>query len=133
LEISLESIPVVFAKVRGKKGVRELKAIISPSSKYSVITNKDALQMGYDVIARRGGVSAALAVTASGIIKGSMVKIDEISVADCTAKNVDSLCYELPEAAGADLILGQTFLDNFYLTFDYKKKVLQLMPPQEGS
>lgn len=87
--------------------------------------------MGYDVIARRGGVSAALAVTAGGIFKASVVNIDEISVGDCSVKNVLSLCYELPEPAGADLLLGKTFLENFSLTFDYDAKALHMVPRTE--
>ena len=131
MEIPLAPIPLVFAKVKGKRGVRELRAIVSPSSEYTVITNKDALQLGYDVFARRGGVSGVLAVTASGIFKASKVTIDEIGTGECIAKNVDSLCYEIPEPSGADLILGKTFLEGFSLEFDYGKKVLRMVQPRE--
>lgn len=130
MEIPLAPIPVVFAKIRGKKGVRELKAVISPASEYTVITNKDALQTGYDVLMGRE-TGGALAVTAGGIMKASMVKIEEISVGDCSAKGVEALCYELPEPAGADLILGKTFLENFTLTFDYARKLLKMVPREE--
>lgn len=131
MEISLAPIPIVFAKIRGKKGVRELKAIISPASEYTVITNKDALQTGYDFSVGRDG-GGALVITAGGIMKAAIVKIEEISVGECSAKGVEALCYELPEPAGADLILGRTFLKNFSLLFDYSRDVLRMLPLQQS-
>lgn len=128
MEIPLAPIPVVFAKIRGKKGVRELKAIISPASEYTVVTPRDAMQTGYDVLMTNRKMSGALAITAGGIMKASVARIEEIDVGDCSAKDVEVLCYELPEHAGADLILGKTFLENFSLTFDYSKNLLRMVP-----
>ena len=131
MEVPLSPLPVVFAKVRGKKGLRELRAIISPASEYTVISNRDALQMGYDAFLARG--AGALAITPGGIIKAAVVKIEEISVGDCSAKGVEALCYELPEPAAVDVILGKTFLENFSLVFDYGEKVLKMVPHAEAS
>ena len=127
LDIPLANPPVVFAKVRGRNGSRELRAIISPASEYTILSSKDALQLGYNPMVARG-LGQALAITPGGIMKAAMIKIEEIDVGDYSVKGVGALCYELPEPAAADLILGKTFLEKFSVSFDYDANVLHIAP-----
>jgi predicted aspartyl protease len=124
MNISLSPVPSLFAKVNGRNGTRELRAIVSPSSNYTVISLRDALQLGYSVI-WRSPASSAIAITLGGIMRTAKLKLDEVSIgAGFMAKSVEALSYELPEPSGVDMILGKSFLKDFKLTFDYSKDTL---------
>ncbi len=120
-----------FVRIAGPKGCHELKAVLDTGSVWCTIPTVDARELGYDAffdpIANRG--DGALALTQSGTFEVGKLKLQKVSVADISAENIDALVYELPRMAGADMILGLSFLERFRLNIDYAEGFLSLEKP----
>lgn len=127
----MSPLPSVFARVKGKSGTRELRAIISPLSDLTVICLRDALQLGYEVV-WRSPTSSVVAITPGGIMQAAKLVLDEVSIGTrLVSKSVESLAYELPEPSGADMILGKSFLKAYRLNFDLAMDVLTIEEPNQ--
>lgn len=129
-------MPVFFARVIGPKGYRELKAVISTGCKYCMAGYKDIREIGYDnvpypgVFVEHAGLvpNGVWIVTTGSINQCSLTELDEISIGDVSAKKVATLIYNPPQESGVDLILGESFLKNFSVHFDYGNRTLKIEP-----
>ena len=121
---------LLFVRIKGKKGIRELQAVLDTGSEYSRIPLGIARQLGYEAYIDteiEAGVGKQV-VTQGLIFEANEIVIEEISVADLVAKNVKALAYDLPRIAGVEALLGISFLKNFRTTIDYKKGYLSIEP-----
>jgi predicted aspartyl protease len=121
---------LVFMRVKGKNGVRELRAIIDTGSQYSVISFQDARRLGYeayfDIVSDPGGGTRTL--TQAGIIEVDEISLEEVSIGELVAKDVKTLAFDLPKFGRTEAILGLSFLKNFKTTIDFKQGFLTLEP-----
>lgn len=121
---------LLFVRIKGKKGIRELQAVLDTGSEYSRIPLGIARQLGYEAYIDteiEAGVGKSV-VTQGLIFEANEIVIEEITVADLVAKNVKALAYDLPRIAGVEALLGINFLKNFRTTIDYKKGYLSIEP-----
>ncbi len=120
-----------FVRIKGPGGVRELRAILDTGSSCCTIPIVDARELGYDAfydpLANKG--EGSLALTQGGILDVQPLTLQEISVAEISAVNVEALAYQLPRLSGADMILGISFLQHFKLTLDFKNGEVRLEKP----
>jgi predicted aspartyl protease len=134
IEIPLKSPLTFFVRLKGERGVRELRATLKPFATLTVVPYRDMLRLGYPVVfdprvPQRG--DGRLVATMQGEIEVPPVTVDEIMVGDLVAKNVESVAYDLPNYLGTDVILGESFLKNFVWTLDYHRKVIRIEAPSE--
>ena len=130
LKIQPDKPITLFVRVKGRKGIRELRAVLDLGSEYSIIPLQDAVKLGNIAFWNPDPEPSELtyAVTNACIIEGYEVVMEEIGVADAVAKNVKALAYDIPKLAGVEAILGLSFLKNFKTTIDYKKGYLTIEP-----
>ncbi|MDG7001455.1 MAG: hypothetical protein JRN15_20350 [Nitrososphaerota archaeon] len=136
MKLLLKDPMIVFARVKGKNGrVRELSALLDYNSHFSWMLRKDAVDVGYpEAINRPEDYEAVAArrtphiISGRGLELGILVKIDEVSIGNLVAKNVDAITLKLdfPMMLPIDLILGRNFLENFTLTVNSKEGYLLL-------
>lgn len=126
---------VVYARFKGPNGLRrELRTLVRPGAPYCFIDRDDAARMGFPQALLEPGpmqyemrnAKVPLISTAMGFIEGPLFVLPEISLGDLSAKGVQTLCYDLPDASHIDAVLGETFLRNFVVSFDYRKGELRI-------
>lgn len=114
-----------------------MSSLLDPNFAYSVILSRDAIDIGYPNASHRpvdleriNPKLAPYVLGLRGIERSVLVTLAKVSVGGLVARNVDALVLELDliRMLPVDLILGHTFLKNFKVTLDYRKKVLQLVP-----
>ncbi len=130
LKINPDEPITAFVRIKGEKGVREVRAIIDTGSLYSVIPLQDARRLGYDAYFDLsadpdGGTKA---VTKGGIVQADEIILEEVAIGDLVAKDVTTLVIELPNFARIEAVLGISFLKNFKTTIDFKEGFLTLEP-----
>ena len=134
LKIEKDKLITFFVRVKGPRGTRELRAALDTGSLLCTVPVVDARELGYDCfydpLANKG--EGALAITQGGILDVAPVVLEEISVADLSAKNVGALAYNLPTMSGIDMILGLSFLKHFKITIDYMRDYLEMIPFDTG-
>lgn len=130
LKIEPDRPIMLFVRVKGRKGVREYRAVLDTGSQYSVIPLQDARELGYEAYCdpEAEPSSGTRGVTKSDIIEADEIELEEVSVADLVAKNVKALAYHLPRMGGVEATLGLSFLKNFKTTIDYKAGYLTIEP-----
>jgi hypothetical protein len=136
MKFALKDPMLVTARLESESGVvRELTSIFDFNSPYCTILGRDAIDMGYSRAANRPSdeerdhpEDTIRFVTMSGIQRGIRVKLRKVSVGDLVARNVDAVALELehPRFVTYDFLLGRTFLKNFKMTVDVKRKSLSL-------
>ena len=128
--ISANEPITLFVRIKGNKGTRELRAILDTGSQFCVVPMVDAIQLGYDAYFVPGDEpgEGTIVATQGCIIESREIVLEEISVGDLVAKDVQAFCHELPRISGLEVVLGLSFLKNFKTTIDYKKGVLTLEP-----
>jgi len=135
ISLPLSSPPLLLAKFTGPNGLkRELRTMVRPGAPYCVIDREDAYEMGFlQAVMDYGPMHYELPperipwmATTTGIFEAPLFTLAEVSVGDLSAKNVGTLAYDLPDVTRVDAILGETFLSNFTVVFDYRKQQLRL-------
>jgi hypothetical protein len=135
-EFKLKDPMILFARIKGKNGkVRELSCILDFNAHYSWILRKDAVDLGYPEVINRPEDYEAVArnmtphvLSGRGLELGILARLNEVSIGDLVAKNVDAIALKLdiPLMLPVDLILGRNFLDNFKMTVDARTSSLVL-------
>jgi len=129
MELPLKTPITFFVRIKGETGVRELRAVLDTGSAYTLIPKKDAIQLGYqawyDPLISDSG-QGVKTVMGSIIIAAPFIILQEVSVGELTAKNVEAVAWDMPRPSGADVLLGLSFLKNFTITIDYKKGILRI-------
>lgn len=117
-----------FVHIKGKKGVREYRAVLDTGSEYCVIPIQDARDLGYeayfDPISDAGRGTTVLSKT--DMIELAEIELEEVSVADIVAKNVKTVTHYVPKYAGVEVTLGLSFFKNFKTTLDYNSNYLTI-------
>ncbi len=137
MKLPLKEPALVTARVEGRMGVvRELSSIINFNSPYCTILSMDAVDMGYAQAGNKHPDEERLHPEAvprftemRGIERGILVKLQKVSVGSLVAKDVEAVVLELetPRFITFDFMLGRSFLRNFKLTVDVKKKSISLV------
>ena len=130
LKITPDRPIMFFVRVKGRKGVREYRALLDTGSEYSIIPLQDARDLGYDAYcdpASDPGLGT-LAMTKTDMAELDEIVLEEVGVADLVAKNVKALACDLPRFGGVEATLGLSFLKNFKTTIDYNKGYLTIEP-----
>jgi len=106
--------PRVLAFIRGpKEKTVEVSAVLDTGSYIVLIKPKVAKFLGYDL----EKAQETILYSVSGMFNARKLVLEEVSVGDCEAKNVDAVCFELPSARiGA--LLGLNWINRFRITFD---------------
>ncbi len=124
-----KEVPITFfVRIKGPRGVRELRAVLDTGSSLCTIPTTDAREIGYeafyDPIVNKG--EGVYTLTQTGILDAGPLTLEEISVADLSAKNVPAIACNLPRMGGIDMILGLSFLNNFKTTIDFNQGYLTI-------
>lgn len=136
MKFKIKDPMIITARVKGKYNrVRELTALLDINCHYSWILRTDAVQLGYAEVDNRPEDYRSLAmrntpeiITLRGLELTILVSLNEVSIGNLSARNVDAfiLGHPTPLQLPVDLILGRTFLNNFKLVFDGKAGNLYL-------
>ncbi len=119
----------LFVRIKGEKGVREIRAVLDTGSQYCVIPLQDARQLGYDAyFSPDDPGSGTIAVTKAELIEVDEIELEEVSVGDLVARNVKSLVWGFPKLAGVEGLLGLSFLEHFRTSLDFKQGLLTIEP-----
>jgi len=135
ITVPISAPTLLFAKFTGPTGLtRELRTLVRPGFPYCVIDRRDAYHMGFlQAVMDYGPMHYELPperlpwmATVTGLFEAPLFTLAEVSVGDLSAKNVVTMAHDLPDVTHIDAILGETFLNNFTVVFDYKKRQLRL-------
>jgi predicted aspartyl protease len=135
ITLPLSSPALLLARFTGPNGLRrELRTLVRPGAPYCMIDREDAFRMGFlQAVMDSGPMHYELPperipwmATAAGMLEAPVFTLNEVSVGDLSAKKVDTLAYDLPDVTRIDAVLGETFLSNFTVVFDYRKRQLRL-------
>jgi predicted aspartyl protease len=130
LKISEDKPVVVFVRIKGPKGVRELRAVIDTGSTDCLIPLQDARSLGYDAYFdpfTRVGVGFR-GISKTDIFETDRITLEEVSIGGLTAKDVRSMTLELPKWGGIEGVLGNSFLRHFKTCFNFEEGYLDLEP-----
>lgn len=135
LKIEKGKLISFFVRVKGPKGVRELRAVLDTGSQRCAISPVDARDLGYDCffdpLANKG--EGELALMQSGIMEVGPLVIEEINVADLRVANIEALAYELPKMSGVNMVLGLNFIENLRtsINFDEGYTIIEHMKTED--
>lgn len=124
------SPPLVFVRVMGPRGSRELRAVLSPTSEYCLIGRRDAEDLGYETGPYHRKIAflpeinkdhALVLATVGGIIEAPIISIVEMNLAEILARDVKTAVYDLPEPIGFDMLLGAPFFGHKSIAFDFSR------------
>jgi predicted aspartyl protease len=128
IKISPEEPIIFFVRVKGPKGVREFRAVFDTGSAESLIPVQDARSLGYnayfDPISNIG--TGTPVITKSDVFETDEIVLEEISVADITAKNVKAIAYNMPGPSGIEAVLGMSFIGQFKSCIDGEQGYLTI-------
>jgi predicted aspartyl protease len=65
-------------------------------------------------------------VTAGGVKRAPLVQIRQLTALNCTVRNLDVLCLDLPPEAKVDGLLGLNFLRHFNLHLKFKEGIIEI-------
>jgi len=130
LKITPDKLIMLFVRIKGSKGTREVRAVIDTGSVYSIISVQDARRLGYEAWGdpEADADPSTTAITKSDIFSTDEIVLEEVSVDGLVAKNVTALTYELPTLGRVEAILGLNYLKNFKTTIDFEKGYLTIEP-----
>jgi len=128
IRLDRENPATFFVRVRGPRGVRELRAILDTGSTLCTIPITDARELGYatfyDPIVNKG--EGVYTVSLTGIMDLEGLTLEEVAVAGLSSKDVAAVACHLPRLGGIDVILGVSFLKHFKITLDYENGWLNM-------
>ncbi|MCL2149892.1 MAG: retropepsin-like domain-containing protein [Dehalococcoidia bacterium] len=111
-----------FVRVKGPRAGRELRALLDTGSSLCTIPATDAREIGYaafyDPIVDKG--DGIYTLTQSGIMDLGGLTLEEVVVAELSAKAVPAVVCQLPRMGGIDMVLGLSFMSRFKTTLDYE-------------
>ena len=130
IKISAEEPIVFFIRVKGPKGTREFRAVLDTGATDCLVPLQDARALGYDAYFdpfTRVGVGVT-GVAKTDIFETDEIILEEVAVADLVAKNVKAMTHELPRSSGVEGVVGNSFLQYFKTTLNFKEGYLTIEP-----
>ncbi len=128
IKISPTEPIIFFIRVKGPKGTREFRAVFDTGSADSLIPQQDARSLGYnayfDPVSDIG--TGTLVITKSDVMETDEIVLEEVSVADLTAKNVKAIAYNMPRLGGIEAVLGMSFISQFKSCIDFEQGYLTI-------
>lgn len=117
MEIKIKLPVTLRINVEGPKGKREIDAILDTGAVYTSVSWDIAKDIGYDpaVSERRKEI-----ITANGVIEVPLIRIDSVSIRELEARNVDTICHNIPEISTVNGLIGLSFLKNFNIQMNFK-------------
>ena len=122
IRISKENPITFFVRVKGPRGIRELRAVLSTGSSLCTIPSTDAREIGYEAFydPLMDSGDGIYTISQTGIMDLGGIMLEEVVVAGLSAANVPAVACQLPRLGGIDMILGLSFLNRFKTTLDYE-------------
>lgn len=113
-------------RLEGPKRRREIDAILDTGAVYTSISWDIAKDIGYDpgISERRKRI-----ITANGVIEVPLIKIDSISIRELEARNVDTICHNIPEISTVNGLIGLSFLKSFNIQMNFKDGKMRIEDP----
>ena len=126
MEIEMRLPITLRIGVKGPKGRREIDAILDTGAVYMSISWDIAKDIGYDpaISERRTEI-----ITANGVIEVPLIKIDTVSIRELEAKDVDTICHNIPEISIVNGLVGLSFLKNFNIQMNFKDGRMRIEDP----
>ncbi|MBM4041036.1 MAG: hypothetical protein FJ290_21255 [Planctomycetes bacterium] len=115
---------MLFVRVAGPAGERELLTVLDTGATYTLIPTEDAIELCYDLAA----APREEVMTANGPIQAPQIVLQEVCVGDLRARNVEALCHDMP-GAQISALLGLNFLEHVRVKIDLKARTLELEDP----
>ena len=128
ISIEKEKPITLFVRLKGPRGIRELRAVLDTGSSWCTVPITDAREIGYaafyDPMINRG--DGIYVLTQNGIMDYEGLILEEIMVGELSAKAVPAVACHLPRLGGVDMILGLSFLNRYKTTLDYANNLLTI-------
>ena len=128
VELPLKMPVTAFVQVVGfNNKVREFQAILDTGSTHSVISLKEALDLGYDAYYPPDvGEVGTRVVMPRGILECKMITLKEVRLGELKVLGLEAVAIGLPEQSGVIMLLGTNFLKSFKTTIDYGRGTLTI-------
>ena len=110
-------------KVQDSKASREVDMILDTGAWFKSFSWDTLKDIGYDPAVSLERIPI---VTANGSIEVPMLKVDRIVWGDNASENVDVICHNIPELVWVDGLFGLSFLQNFDVSLNFKKGILEI-------
>lgn len=122
IRINKENPLTFFVRVKGSRGERELRAVLSTGSSLCTIPPTDAREIGYEAFydPLMDSGDGIYTINQTGIMDLGGLVLEEVKVANLSATNVPAVACQLPRMGGIDMILGLSFLNRFNTILDYE-------------
>jgi len=118
-------IPLVVRNVRitGPNGSVRVDLIFDTGAAFTVLSWTVLRIIGYDpaVVSARQEI-----ITANGVIAVPKLCIESVLIGNTEARNVETICHDIPELAAVRGLLGLSFLKHFRTVIDYKENYLDI-------
>jgi len=117
------SVIVVDVYVEHKGRQKKVRMALDTGATYMMIPWEVAESLGLEAEVSKERIDM---ITASGIEKVPLEKLDNVSVGTCEAKNVKAIIHDLPPKSYVDGLLGLSFLRNFHLHINFTEGIFEL-------
>ncbi len=131
VELAFVKSPAVFARLRGRNGaVREYRALLVPTAEYCVLPKVDAYRLGYPEAAS-SGTRVPLPNTLTfasyvGYERGMVIRMAQVDIGSISFEEVEFLAFDILQAVGYDVVLGQNLLREMHLDLDFASGKMRL-------
>lgn len=88
-----------------------------------IISREASVNLGYNLELTPEQATISNASTSHLV---PVVTLKSFRLADATVKNIQALCYTIPEELGIDGVIGLNFLRHFNVNLDFEKGILTL-------
>ncbi|KYK30870.1 MAG: hypothetical protein AYK19_04400 [Theionarchaea archaeon DG-70-1] len=126
MEVEIKLPITLRVKVEGPKGRREIDAVLDTGAGCTCISWDIAKDIGYDPAISERRVEI---ITANGVTEVPLIKVDSISIGELEARNVDTICHNIPEISTVDGLIGLSFLKHFDLHMNFKEGKMRIEDP----
>lgn len=103
-----------------------LRFILFELPSFTCISRDIAKDIGYDPAISERRIEI---ITANGVTEVPLIKIDSISIGELEARNVDTICHNIPEISTVDGLIGLSFLKHFDLHMNFKEGKMRIEDP----
>jgi len=114
--------PIIILEVSLGKDNYRIDMALDTGASYVMLPWHVAEYLGYDILSKK----RERIVTASGTEIVPVINIDEMTVANANARNVEAVCHDMPPESSIQGLIGLSFLRNFKVLIDFKKGYLSI-------